>query len=129
MPLVAIRVGDPSNGRSFSVLMEKFSGMDYSKIGLLLSGLVLDQSAAKGGGLEKSLVKMLLSMAKSDRERTCLKYAMYKSSGLTSTAARRIYGFEHMSVCAQVEETLSKIQRIREAITELASIEEKALLQ
>lgn len=52
MPLFSVRVGDPKSGQLFSVLMEKFSGIDYSKLGLLLNGLVLNQSASKGGSLE-----------------------------------------------------------------------------
>ena len=130
MPLVAVRVGDPEKGHSFSILMEMLSGMDYSKIGLILNGFVLDQSATKGGILEKSVVKLLLSITESDRERKCLRYAIFKSSGMTPTAIRRRYGFEHMSVRAEdVEQTLSKIQQIHEAISELASIEDKALIQ
>ena len=49
---------------------------------------------------------------------------------MTPTAVRRTYGFDHISAhVEEVEETLSKIQQIREAISDLASIEEKALLQ
>ena len=39
MPLVAIRVGNPKQGYSLSILMEKFSGTDYSKIGAIINGL------------------------------------------------------------------------------------------
>jgi len=38
MPLISIRIGDPSRGKSFSIFMEKFAGMDYSKVGLTLNG-------------------------------------------------------------------------------------------
>lgn len=41
MPLVSIRIGDPMKGHLFSILMETFSGMDYSKIGIILSHLDL----------------------------------------------------------------------------------------
>ena len=63
MPLISIRVGDPSRGQSFSLLMEKFAGMDYSKVGLILNGLSLKLSSTTGVTLEKSVVKMLLSIA------------------------------------------------------------------
>ena len=33
MPLLSVCIGDPAKGQSFSILLEKFSGMDYSKIG------------------------------------------------------------------------------------------------
>lgn len=127
IPLIAIRVGDPTKGRSFSILMEKFSGVDYSKMGLILKGLVFNQSVPQKGTLEKSVVKMLLSIPQSDRERMCLRYAIFKSSGMTSTAVRKKYGFEPMlSHAKDVEETISRVQQIYEAISELASIEDKA---
>ena len=130
LPLVAIRIGNPERGDSFSVLMEMFPGMDYSKLGIILNSLVLTHTSTKGGHLEKSIVKMLLNIAQSDRERMCLKYAIVKSSGMTSTAARRIYGFENMANhIEEVEEAIRKVQQIREAIQDLASIEDKALCQ
>ena len=39
LPLVSIRVGKPSNGNSFTVVMEKFQGMDYSKLALIVNSL------------------------------------------------------------------------------------------
>lgn len=52
MPLISIRIGDPSRGQSFSILMETFAGMDYSKVGLILNGLSLQQSSTTGVTLE-----------------------------------------------------------------------------
>ena len=70
---------------------------------------------------------MLLSIVQSDRERMCFRYAICKASAITPTAAQRVYGFEHMSTHVEnVENTLSKVC---EAISDLASIEDKALLQ
>ena len=49
---------------------------------------------------------------------------------MTPTAARRRYGFVNMSAhVEEVEDTLLKVQQIHEAISDLASIEDKALLQ
>ena len=59
MPLVTIHIGDPARGQSFSILMEMFSGMDYSKMGIVLNGLALNQTATT---LEKSVVKMLCTV-------------------------------------------------------------------
>lgn len=39
MPLICVRVGDPNSGCSFSLLMEKYAGVDYSKIGMIVNGL------------------------------------------------------------------------------------------
>lgn len=127
MPLVTIRIGDPNTGHSFTILMEKFSGTDYSKLGAILNGLV--SVPADGVSLRKSVVKMLLSIAQSDRERNCLRYAIYHASGMTPTEIRRKYGFQNMAIRASaVDEALSDIQQIREAIFDLASVEDQAVM-
>ena len=129
MPLVAIRVGNPKQGFSFSILMEKFSGTDYSKIGAIINGLANNTSMQKGVSLEKSIVKMLLSISQSDHECECLQYAVYKASGMTATMVRRIYGFENMQTRSlSVESALLEIKQIREAIHDLASTKEESVL-
>ena len=129
MPLVAICIGDPITGHAFTILMEKFSGTDYSKFGAILNGLVSVKPAV-GDSLRKSVVKMLLSVAQSDHERNCLRYAIYCASGMTPTDIRRKYGFQGMAARAsEVDEALSEIQHIREAIHDLASVEDRALLE
>ena len=75
------------------------------------------------------MVKMLLSIAQSDRERKCVCYAIYKASGMTPTVVRRVYGFENMQLrSANVEKAVLEIQNIREAISDLASVEDESLL-
>ena len=116
-------------GQSFTVLMEKFADTNYSVIGAILNSLVLERTTTKGVALEKSVVKMLLSFTHSDQERKCLKYAIYKASGMSATAVRQRYGFEHMSAHAEeVEKAFLGIQQIRKAISDLASIEDTAML-
>ena len=128
MPLVSICIGSPKTGHSFSILMEKFSGTDYSRIASILNSLV-NTAPPKESSLEKSVVKALLSIAQSDHERNCIQYAIYKASGMSQTAIRRKYGFEQMQQhAASVEEAIEEIQNIRESINDLANIEEKALL-
>ena len=48
LPLVAIRIGNPVRGQAFSILIEMFSGVDYSRLGIILNSLVLNQTATKG---------------------------------------------------------------------------------
>lgn len=73
---------------------------------------------------------MLLNLAQSPRERECLRVAIVKASGISSSKARRIYGFEKMDKrIVVVEESLSEAQRIREAVNDLAQSQDKALLQ
>ena len=129
MPLVSIHIGDPSSGKSFSVLLEKIHGADFTKIGTVINSLALSFKEANPMVMEKSCVKMLLNLAQSDRERQCIRYAVFKASGITPTQARRMYGFD--SICqsaSKVEEAIHDAQNIREAIQDISVIQDQALL-
>ena len=79
--------------------------------------------------LEKSSAKLLLGLAQSDRERECIKYAIFKASGMTATRSRRHYGFASMTErAAQVEQAIDEAQQIRETIESIARVQDKALL-
>ena len=130
MPLIAIRIGNPDKGHSFSILIEITPGVDYSKLGMIVSALTLDPSSQTKTTLKKLIVKMLLGMAQLDRECMCLRYSICKSSGMTPTAARRKYGFTNtVNHAHEVEDALVNAQKIREAILELAAIEDRAFIQ
>ena len=43
--------------------------------------------------MTKDHLGQLLALAQSDRERECIKYAVFKTSGLSASAARKFYGF------------------------------------
>ena len=80
-------------------------------------------------GIKKSTLQALPSMAKSDRERETLRYVIYKASGLTSTKARSLYGYEKMNSRAlHVDESIVQLKRIQEAVDEMASLQDKVLL-
>lgn len=87
MPLVSVRVGSPSSGKSFIVLIEKFQGMDFTKVSLVLNGFTGFFTSTNSTSLNKSCIQLLLSLAQSDRERRCLKYAIFKASGISATEA------------------------------------------
>ena len=42
--------------------------------------------------------------AQSDRERECIRYAIFKTSGVTQTEAKRLFGFENMSFRSDILE-------------------------
>lgn len=64
-----------------------------------------------------------------DRERECIKYAVFKASGLSASAARKFYGFSDMSRRVdRVEQAIEEAQCIRENIQSLAAIQDKAIL-
>jgi len=75
MPLVSVCVGNPSSGKSFTLLIE---GMDFAKVGLILNHLTTSFASSDLSSLEKSCVKLLLSLAQSDRELDLLSMQFLK---------------------------------------------------
>ena len=69
---------------------------------------------------------MLLGLVQSDRERECIKYAVYKSSGISATKARCPYGMNRHAV--RVEQAISEVQQINEMVDEIANMKDKAAL-
>ena len=130
MPLVSIRIGKPSSGTSYTLLMERIHNVDYVRMSLILNALhVAHPQTVPVCGIDNSMVKQLLKLAQSDRERECIRYTVFKASGLTQTQARKKYGFEKMGKRARkVENVISEVQGIREAIDHLANIEDSAYL-
>ena len=129
IPLVAVRIGNPSDGNAYTILMEKYQGVSYAKISCVLEDL---SSTAKRSdiNLDKTCTKMLLALASSDREREALRYAIFKASGVSLTEARRRFGFESMSKRAnKVEQVLKETDRVREAIDDIAQTQDKAMLE
>ena len=127
MPLIAITLGHPTSGKSEVYLMEAVDGLNYSKLIEFI-----ESNTSKGAApinLTKSQVKELLSFAQSDRERETLRYTVCRASGLTSSAARRQYGWERMAErSANVEKCLEDAQSIRENIEYLCTTQERAVL-
>ncbi len=129
MPLVAVHVGNPSKGNLFTILLEHCHGVDNSRMSLVVDGMVSSLTTRSPQGMDKNCVKMLLSLAQSDRERECLKYAIFKASGMSSTGARHQYGFERMTErSARVEQAIAEVQQIRETVDDIARMKNKALL-
>lgn len=132
MPLVSVRIGRATSGISFTILLEKFSGTEYSKMALLLNQMAeMSMEGTKGGqNMEHSFVKMLLNLAQSPREGECLRVAIFKASGISASKARREYGFEGKEKrTAAVEESILEAQSIREAVENLAHPQDKALME
>ena len=131
IPLAAIRCGDLKSRKSQVYLMEILPGCDhlYEKIIGFYQETVHETSAKVAPRMTKGHLKELLSLAQSDRERECIRYAVYKSSGLTPSAARRVYGFEQMSKReSRVEEAIKQAKDICESIDMLAKTKDKAIL-
>ena len=126
LPLVCIRIGEVVDGKSYLVVMEKVNGADYGKIRELYNRSW--KSIGSPDLIKKEQVKDLLRLAESGRERELLRYAIYKSSGLTPSMAKRHFGFEKMNErSTKVEKCMEEAKAIHVACDEMVKVKLKAL--
>lgn len=65
----------------------------------------------------------MLNLAQSDREKECIRYAVFKISNLTPPGAKKMYGFENMGKrSANVEECIQQALDITKSFKELVSV-------
>ena len=127
MPLVAIRISRPQKCQSQLYLLEKSEGFDYAKLTRFLSNNIAAASARKG--IVKEELKELLKLTQSERERKCIRYAVYKASGASPSEARRLFGFEDMrSRALHVEACIKEAEEIYRAVDDLAHCQDQAVL-
>lgn len=118
MPVVAFRVKGALH------LMEKIEGLDYRQLANFLGKNV--KQLPRKQGITKEELKQLLTITQSERERECIRYAIYKTSGATPTEARRLYGFQNMKArAAHVETCIKEAQEIYEAVESLAQNQDR----
>lgn len=118
MPVVAIRIW----GELY--LMEKISGLNYSAI----IGFIANQKPKREVGMTKTELKQLLVIATTEKERECIRYAVYKASNLTPTQAKLHFGLDSMkSRALKVQECIDEVKEIDEAYSDLAHTQELAL--
>ena len=123
MPLVAIRLQCCKE----LYLMEKVDGLDYEKLVKFMNAQMQHRPEE---GMFKDELRKLMLIAESERERQCIRYAVYKSSCATSSEARRKYGFDRMDEkAAQVEACIKQAEEIHLAVDELARTQDKCLLE
>lgn len=103
-------------------------GVNYQKFACFAEALVRSEHSS-APAIHKEEVKALLGLAQSDRERELIRYSVFKASGVSSTSARKSFGFEKMNFRAKrVEAALEEARCIYEAVEDLAHIQDKALL-
>ena len=78
MPLASLHV-DFKSGVSKCFLVEHHPSVNYQNLIALLKTVMERQQPKSGLRLEKAIVKSLLGLYQSDRERECVRYAVYKA--------------------------------------------------
>ena len=94
MPLAAIGVGEKKMGTYCICLVEKKDHTSYRVPQTLLNKTVSRDSKQH---ITKNEVKELLYLAESQAERERLRYSIVRSSGISSTEAKKRYGFCDMN--------------------------------
>ena len=81
-------------------------------------------------GLDKNTLSAISNLASSDKDRSLVKFAACKAAGLTSSQARKLYGVSSFKeIEKRVQTAVNKAAEIRQAVIELANIEEQARIQ
>lgn len=89
-----------------------------------------ESKADKSANLPKESLRLLCSLASSVSDRMLIKYTACKSFGLSSKAAKRLYGFENFHLQEEkIYDAIEKSYSIRKTIKELAKAESTASLR
>ena len=129
MPLACLRV-DYRPGVSKCFLVEHHPSVNYENLTSLLR-CIMERQQPKSSvpPLDKATVKSLLGLCQSDKERECIRYAVFKASGVSSTQARKQFGFENMvERSKRVEACIDHAKYIRKSLDELARSRERSVL-
>lgn len=124
MPLVAIFINKEQ------YIMEKIDGFNYISLSnFLASDAIQSSKEVKEFGMRKNDLKDLLSIVKGEKERECIRYAVYKCSTLTQTQARNRFGLENMKARAfAVESSIKEVKKIANELDEIVADQCQALL-
>ena len=107
-------------------MIEQIPGVDYEK----LIDICEMPNSTTSSSWSKAQLQNLLTLAQSDRERELVRYATFKASGLTVSAAKCQYGFGNMNEqAARVEAFIKESLHIRETIKHLSEDQETAVMQ
>ena len=79
--------------------------------------------------MSKAEVRSLLGIAQTKWECELVRYSIFKASGISYTASRKVYGFQNMRDReARIETSVMEAKEICEAIDDLAKTKDLALL-
>ena len=128
MPLAGVRIGDPKSGVSSWYLLEFIEGINYTHVVQFLEATSMSRQSSVC--IKKHELKALLGLGQSDRERELVRYTAFKSSGLSTTGARKHLGLESMKQRSDnVLKCIQEAKEIRETVDKLSHVQDQALLR
>ena len=126
MPLAALQIWQRKGNVIF--LVSKNNNLTLARS--MLTRVDCKDSEGEENYMTKTCVKELLKAAESDAERERITFAITQASGHSNTKLRELYGFEDLKKRKErVENALREPKEVREALENIASIQEKALLR
>ena len=126
MPLAALLIKQHKSNVVYLVSKNSNLTVARSMLGKFHSA----DSEGKENYMTKTCIKELLKAAESDAERERITFAISQASGPSKTKLRELYGFQELSKRKEpVENVLTEAREIREAMENIACIQEKALLK
>ena len=127
MPLACIRIQFDA-GLSECYLVEHSPNTNYNALQGLIASVIQKTSKENPAPVSKEVVKELLGLCQSDRERECMRYAAFRFSGLSETQMRKQYGFEAMTKRSKkVNDAIEHAKYICRAIDEIACTRSESL--
>ena len=128
MPLVAIQFRSSNAGNAVLLIMEYTSGVDYTKVALLLQRAIHQGTQSFTISIQE--LRMLLSVAQTQRVRQLISYGIVKSLGLSSKSAKHHFRITRVpNRIARVQQTITDMQALREVINQISHVKEKSILQ
>lgn len=128
LPVVIFALGDASKGTRTLYMIERHPGVDYIEcVELLRSASGAIDTSCSSNSINKEKLKALCELASSEKDRKLIKYAV---CGDFSNKTAKKYGLSDWN--RQKDEIKSSVERskeIREAVNELACLEEKTVLR
>ena len=128
LPVVTFELGDASKGTQTPYMIERHPGVDYIKyVELLRSASGAIDTSCSSNSVNKEKLKALCEFASSEKDRKLIKYAM---CGDFSNKTAKKYGLSDWNRQKdEIESSVERSKEIREAVIELACLEEKTVLR
>ena len=125
MPLVALRISK-SEHQSELYLMEKIDGFNYEKLVEILRVQMIDN----GNRISRDELKQLIAITQTEREKELIRYAVYRSSNVTSSQARRLFGFENVhELSRKIQDCIQQTKKVYEDVNDLAVARCEAVIE
>ena len=128
MPVSVVQMSLQGPGSQKLFVIANVPGMDVQRFARLAEKC-LPQTQTKTV-ITKAMLKDLCNLASSESDRLLIKFACCKGQNLSSNDSSKIYGFSNLTKQeTKINEAISTLREVREAVDMLATVKDKAILQ